>query len=313
MLQHKLKWKAFLKKNRWLADLYRATKSIEQAKQEWKWISQELRELHPKDSKLQIQRKIIQACKLRGRKYPLQYILRTQPFGSLDIQCRPGVLIPRWETEEWIERTIPLLNSIPVPNPIRIMDLCAGSGCISCFVSSSLKRPHHLHVVDISSKALNIAARNLRACKNDSSTLDTQLHKVNVLSAQEAMLGLLRECHVVLCNPPYISSTEFHTTTEQSVKRYEPRLALVAQEEGNQFYKVIAAYVFKLLKDPCLNKNALRYLVFEVGSTKQANFVKELFSGSFFDATIWKDSANLDRTIVVQRKGIQTKSMDENP
>ncbi|WBW72655.1 mitochondrial N(5)-glutamine methyltransferase [Schizosaccharomyces osmophilus] len=312
MLQRKLKWKTFLKNNRFLADLYRATKSTEQAKQEWKWISQELRELCPKDSKLQIQRKIIQACKLRGRKYPLQYILQTQPFGSLDIQCRPGVLIPRWETEEWVERTIPLLNSLSVPNPIRILDLCTGSGCISSYVSTSLKRPHHLHVVDNSSKALHIAAKNLLTCKHDSSTLDTQFHKINVLSAQKAMFDLLKDCHVVLCNPPYISPTEFHTNTDLSVKRYEPRHALVAQEDGNQFYKVIASYVFELLKDPFLTKDALRYLAFEIGSSKQANYVKNLFSGSVFDATIWKDSANLDRTVIVQRKEIDAKSIVEN-
>lgn len=53
--------------------------------------------------KSSLYRKIWKACFLRGYKgVPLQYILGSQPFGdSLDIICRPGVLIPRWETEEW--------------------------------------------------------------------------------------------------------------------------------------------------------------------------------------------------------------------
>ncbi|EPY53145.1 S-adenosylmethionine-dependent methyltransferase (N(5)-glutamine) [Schizosaccharomyces cryophilus OY26] len=288
-------------RNRFLADLYRATESIEQAKQEWKWICQELRELYPKDSKLHIQRKIIQACKLRGRKYPLQYILQTQPFGPLNIQCSPGVLIPRWETEEWVERTMPLLYSLLVPNPVRIMDLCSGSGCISSYISASFKRPHCLHIIDISSKALHVSAKNLLACKQDSSTLDTQFHKVNVLSAKKPMLNLLRNCHAVLCNPPYISPNEFYSNTDLSVRRYEPKHALIAQEDGNQFYKIIASYVFELLKDPLITKDALRLLVFEIGSSEQAKYVKNLFSGSTFHTTIWKDSANLDRTVVVQR------------
>lgn len=89
---------------------------------------------------------------------PLQYIIGNQPFGNLEIICRPGVLIPRPETETYTEELGRLLLSMARPgaenksllerNQIRILDLCTGSGCIALSLHSILKPPPGTRPVD---------------------------------------------------------------------------------------------------------------------------------------------------------------------
>ena len=68
---------------------------------------------------------------------PLQYLLKTVPFCNLNIAVRPPVLIPRPETEEWCSSLIAQLH--PVRNlPLRILDLCTGSGCIALSLAHAL-------------------------------------------------------------------------------------------------------------------------------------------------------------------------------
>ncbi|KAF6241405.1 hypothetical protein HO173_000115 [Letharia columbiana] len=105
-------------------------------------------------------------CRSRARGKPLQYILGSQPFGEVEILCRRGVLIPRPETENITTHLASLLLSPPSrpQHPLRILDLCTGTGCIPLLLHSLLA-PHipslHLHGVDVSPAALNLAAKNL--------------------------------------------------------------------------------------------------------------------------------------------------------
>lgn len=98
--------------------------SLQQAKQEAVWISQELPES-----------KWFDACEKRSNLVPLQYILGNQPFGKLDIKCEEGVLIPRLDTEEWVLEATNLLKNINIDN---LIDYCTGSGCIGLGFASEL-------------------------------------------------------------------------------------------------------------------------------------------------------------------------------
>ncbi|KAM7208768.1 S-adenosyl-L-methionine-dependent methyltransferase [Naviculisporaceae sp. PSN 640] len=138
-------------------------------------------------------------CKSRSRGVPLQYILGTQPFGDLEIRCRRGVLIPRSETEAYTLELARILvdeirsngSSLTVkdpdnkhtshdqdegqqskskqhqPRPLRILDICSGTGCISLQLYAQLRRacPElDLEVVglDISQKAIDLSRENIR-------------------------------------------------------------------------------------------------------------------------------------------------------
>ena len=73
----------------------RGSRDIPSAINELRWIKEHVRESSkPQDSQRKPQI-LLKLCRRRARGEPLQYILGTQPFGELDIKCRPGVLIPR--------------------------------------------------------------------------------------------------------------------------------------------------------------------------------------------------------------------------
>ena len=122
--------------------------------------------------------------KRRSKGEPLQYILGGQPFGDLNILCRPGVLIPRPETETYTLKLAQLLKrcieseKAREVEALRILDLCTGSGCIALLLHSLLRPAFKLPQIgtvpdrvinlelevlgiDISSIALDVAHANL--------------------------------------------------------------------------------------------------------------------------------------------------------
>ncbi|KAJ3100738.1 hypothetical protein HDU97_001965 [Phlyctochytrium planicorne] len=132
------------------------------------------------------------------RHKPLQYILGTQPFAGLEIAVRPPTLIPRWETEEWTMRLVDMiksnkdsfatdLKSTPYTRtkgsrshvgPLRVLDVCTGSGCIAVALAHHLGKPSGPSAanaadkvipsmvvgVDISKRSLQLAKLNARKC-----------------------------------------------------------------------------------------------------------------------------------------------------
>ncbi|KAL9602845.1 MAG: hypothetical protein Q9219_001540 [cf. Caloplaca sp. 3 TL-2023] len=197
------------------------------------------------------QRKILhRLCIERSRGRPLQYIIGNQPFGELEILCRPRVLIPRPETETW---TTHLANYfLPPPrqdprNALRILDLCTGTGCISLHLLHSLlhhhrqKQPTPLSLqilgIDISPIAITLARRNLQ--HNVSRNLLPPTSATSQISFLEADIFVDEEeeeatwryqnprWDIIVANPPYISPRGFETATTRSVRNWEPRRALV--------------------------------------------------------------------------------------
>ncbi|KAK2766652.1 hypothetical protein FQN54_005963 [Arachnomyces sp. PD_36] len=220
-------------------------------------------------------------CQARAKGKPLQYILGDQPFGDLEILCREGVLIPRSETETYTLRAARLIlkhfrresdsqSIVTLPKgPLRIIDLCTGTGCIPLLLHQLLS-PHvpQLEIVgvDISNKALSLAKRNLEhnvklGLLSKRSRSEVRFLKSNVLERNTHPNGLENilqitgdSCNlhdakdtgskpttkggswdVLISNPPYISPTQFgNGTTARSVRVYEPKLALVPPPATNE-------------------------------------------------------------------------------
>nr|POF17585.1 mitochondrial n(5)-glutamine methyltransferase mtq1 [Quercus suber] len=174
----------------------------------------------------------------RARGEPLQYILGSEFFGDLELRCRPGVLIPRLSA-----KTSPLKTAITPANDdgkLRVLDLCTGSGCIPLLFQSeffTLTTQRHeltLTAVDLSPIALQLAAENFRLQRSTNNNLSlaarqalqtASLIHADILapSATTALPGT----DILLSNPPYISPRSFRSTTSRSVRRFEPRMALV--------------------------------------------------------------------------------------
>lgn len=254
--------------NKLLPPLLHATKSLEQARNELRWIQNELPSSQWRN-----------AIVRRGQLEPLQYILGSQPFGPLDIKCRKNVLIPRWETEEWAMKVAEKANG----KKLSVLDVCTGSGCVALLLKHQIGEP--VAAVDLSDDAIALAEDNRESLK-----LDVEIQKGDVLQDNFYSTHFDKPFDLVVSNPPYIPKEDYEAPvsangTERSVKLYEPRMALVGHLE---FYKALVENVVKPLQ--C---NAF---VFELGYEDQANYTKLLLQPGWETAT-WKDSAGNLRCI----------------
>ena len=75
------------------AALLPACRDLSSALTELRWIREHIRSTRSSSPE---EARLVRLCQIRGKGVPLQYVLGTQPFGQLDLKCRPGVLIPRY-------------------------------------------------------------------------------------------------------------------------------------------------------------------------------------------------------------------------
>lgn len=179
---------------------------------------------------------------------PVQYVLGHTEFYGRTFKVDPAVLIPRPETELLCRDAIKLgmrvfrMRSPYGKNaePVRILDLCTGSGCIAWTMALSI--PGSLvAAVDISDAALEVAARQDFASELKSKeTFRPEFIKADVLdSEQEIELGPF---DMVLSNPPYIMESE-KEDMRRNVLEYEPESALfVPDDDPLLFYRAIARW-----------------------------------------------------------------------
>ena len=156
---------------------------------------------------------------------PVAYITGVKEFYGYDFFVTPDVLIPKPDTEVLVERAMELI--IEAAHPLRILDMCTGSGCIGLSVMKTLYALEKVSVenlpqmtlVDISEPALAIAKKNAAALLPDSDILQ----KITFIKSDlfEKVDG---EFDFILTNPPYVPSSMVDELLKDG--RNEPRLAL---------------------------------------------------------------------------------------
>lgn len=218
------------------------------------------------------------ARRLRGE--PVAYITGSWEFYGLPIVTTPDVLIPRMDTEKLVDTAKELLTGRKMN--ARILDLCCGSGCITCAIGHEMPATR-LVAIDISANALEVCRRNITAQKLISRVICMQ---ADALSSPPLGIG---EFDMIVSNPPYIASEEIKTL-DVSVKDFEPVWALDGGEDGLKFYKAIIKYWKSLLRQG-------GYLLFEVGEG-QAQAVRDMLSAAGFGYTdTRKDTLGIDRVV----------------
>lgn len=208
---------------------------------------------------------------------PMQQIIGHEWFYDRKFKVTKDTLIPRPETEEWLERVLSILPK----GPLDIVDIGTGTGVLG--VTIKCERPeNNVTLTDISEDALLVAKENAQ-------TLGAE-----VLFKQGDLLDPLKgeTFDVVLCNPPYISEDEVGVM-DQSVLDYEPQSALFAEDNGLAIYKRLATSI-----EEYLNPNGKIFL--EIGY-KQGESVSKLFKEAFPNAIVevWKDFNQNDRVVAV--------------
>ena len=218
------------------------------------------------------------ARRLRGE--PVAYITGSWEFYGLPIVTTPDVLIPRMDTEKLVDTAKELLTGRKMD--ARILDLCCGSGCITCAIGHEMPATR-LVAIDISANALEVCRKNIAAQKLISRVICMQ---ADALSSPPLGIG---EFDMIVSNPPYIASEEIKTL-DVSVKAFEPVWALDGGEDGLKFYKAIIKYWKSLLRQG-------GYLLFEVGEG-QAQAVRDMLSAAGFGYTdTRKDTLGIDRVV----------------
>ncbi|KAH8821428.1 HemK family methyltransferase [Xylogone sp. PMI_703] len=276
--------------------------------------------------------KLLRLCRRRGRGEPLQYILGSQPFGELDIKCRPGVLIPRPETEAYTTHLAHLLHrgefdwlkSKPDGAELSIVDVCSGSGCISLLLYYLLwKKFPSLQVlgVDISQRAIDLARDNLESLiskgqlpipGSQNGYPQIRFHRGDIFLPW-GYNNLPSSCHVIVSNPPYISQSGLMKETARSVRNWEPKLALVPKGNAKLDSAPEDIFYHRLLD---LQKELkAKILLMEVGDAAQARRVVQTIlrktqTEKQSELEIWRDwpseddKAEFNTNITVDRQVI---------
>ena len=176
---------------------------------------------------------------------PVQYVLGQADFGGRTFHVEPGVLIPRPETYELCQWSLP-----PTPSKWKghILDIGTGSGCIACTLAAEI--PHaKVTAWDISDEALRIAAENAKRAN-----VHVSFEKVDILNSPLLYReGLRVGLDIIVSNPPYICNKE-RAEMERNVLEHEPELALFVPDDNPLlFYRAIARFAQQaLLPDGCL-------------------------------------------------------------
>jgi release factor glutamine methyltransferase len=160
----------------------------------------------------------------RSKGEPVAYLTGRREFWSLSFRVKPGVLIPRHETELLVETALRL---IPPEQACRVADLGTGSGAIAIAVAS--ERPRcEVHATEIDPAALAVAEEN-------GERLAPGRVRFHVGSWFEPLEGRF---DLLLSNPPYIDAGDPHL--EQGDCAFEPRAALSPGRDGMAAIRQVA-------------------------------------------------------------------------
>lgn len=210
---------------------------------------------------------------------PVAYLIGEWEFYGLPLDISPAVLIPRPDTEVLATKLIDAARSA---GPCRILDLCAGSGCIGLAAAANLPNARVL-LGELDDEALKICRQNIRR-----SNLTGRVTSMK-LDAREKPTRSLGEFQFLVSNPPYIPSADIGTL-DASVREHEPRLALDGGEDGLDFYRAIC----EKWRDALCESGML---FFEVGIGQADQVLRIMRSNGFGDIQIVKDLNSIPRVV----------------
>ena len=209
---------------------------------------------------------------------PVQYIVGNVDFYGNQIIVNKNVLIPRFETELLVEKTIKYIKN-KFSDKVDILDIGTGSGAIAITLDKEVNS--RVTAVDISNEALEVAKEN------------NKLNGTNVnMFISDVFSNVDGKYDVIISNPPYISKDE---KIMDIVKNNEPHMALYADMNGLYFYDKILSECKNYLKDNFI-------IAFEIGYLEAndiVNMVNKYLDN--VDISVEKDYSNRDRFIFIMK------------
>ena len=213
---------------------------------------------------------------------PLSHLVGFEYFYDRKFKVTKDVLSPRMETEELIYKVVEYVKATKKHN-LKILDLCTGSGIIAITLKKELDQ-FSIDVVasDISQEAIKVAKEN------------AQFHDATIKFIQSDIFDNIDDkFDVIVSNPPYIDRKD-KVTMQDNVLKYDPHLALFAEEEGMYFYRKIIEQANNYLND-----NGV--IFFEIGYDQKEKIIK-LADMNGYSAEVYKDINGRDRMAFLERK-----------
>ena len=228
----------------------------------------------------EVERRVEELTQRRLAGEPVAYIIGEWEFYGLPLDISKDVLIPRMDTEVLAERAILLARA--AGEGARVLDLCAGSGCVGLAVAANVPACRVV-LADLSEGALRVCKQNIR--RND---LNARVTCVQADATQDPSSALW-DFDVIACNPPYIPHGDL-AGLDVSVRDYEPWAALDGGADGLDFYRAIAAKWGTALR---LGGS----LVFEVGIGQAADVERILAQNGFENIVTHRDTQDIWRVV----------------
>ena len=211
---------------------------------------------------------------------PVAYLIGEWEFYGLPLDISQDVLIPRADTEVLAEQAIAYIQTL---GECRVLDLCAGSGCVGLAIASQAPQARVV-LGEIDDSALKICRQNSRRNSLSARVMPIQM------DAREKPARSLGEFQCIVSNPPYIPTGDI-AGLEASVRDYEPHMALDGGADGMDFYRSIAEQW----------KEALTpggRIYFEVGIGQADAVLRLMRSQGFGDLQIIKDHHKIPRVVL---------------
>ncbi len=207
---------------------------------------------------------------------PILLLLGSTEFYGTTIKVSRDALIPRPETE-WLAKMV----ATSAPKNGSVLDVCTGSGCIALSIKKN--RPD----LTVSASDLSPAALELAKTNAEINNLELNFIFSNMFEKIEGQF----DC--IVSNPPYIKKDDMKNLPE-SVRVFDPWMALYGGEDGLFFYRILAGLGHKFLKE-----NGTLFL--EIGED-QGEQVSALLKESFVDVVVKKDLFDNERYVIARRK-----------
>jgi len=233
---------------------------------------------------------------------PIQYIIGKTEFFGLPFLVNEHTLIPRPETEElveWIleverrkskgESSNPQNPKPKTQNPIKILDIGTGTGCIAISLAKNISDTT-VYALDVSNDALEIARKNAKE-----NQVEVQFIEQNILEANtNSNFQLPTSVEIIVSNPPYVRNLE-KEEIKPNVLDFEPHLALfVPNDDALVFYRKIAQIAHEILAP-----NGL--LFFEINQYLGKETVDLLQNFGFKNIILKQDLLGNDRMICCEK------------
>ncbi len=206
---------------------------------------------------------------------PVQYVTNSEFFYDEKFYVNNHTLIPRPETEEFVDI---IINKEKSNSTKKILDIGTGSGCIAITLSRKLKSK--VYAIDVSLNAIDVAIKNNALTSNPVTFKNISVEKYIPKNKFD----------IIVSNPPYIAELE-KKTVDKNVLNFEPHQALFVKDDPIYFYKTIFKFSQKHLND-----NGVLY--FEINH-KYLDNLKKLFKG--YSLEIIKDFYGRNRFAIIKK------------